>query len=416
MRVLWITNIIFPAIAEKMNLPKVVFGGWMYSSAHRLIQQDANVNLAVATVYSGTTFVEQTIDGVCYFLLPSKDVATVRSSRSLEPYWKRVVDTFRPDLVHLHGTEYPHGLAFLRACPSVPAVASIQGLVSCYAQYYLAGMSAWDVLKSVTLRDVLRGTIWSDKKCFDRRGEVEVEIIRRLKHIIGRTSWDKAQALAINPDIEYHFCNETLRGAFYGKTWSYDSCEKHSIFISQAGYPIKGFHQLLKAMPHILRRFPDAKIYVAGGDVTKTNEGFKGRMLRTGYGRYIAQLIKCYGLEHKVIFTGVLDEEQMCQRYLQSNVFVCPSAIENSPNSLGEAQLLGVPCVASYVGGTMDMMVGCEHYLYRFEEVDMLAQKVCDAFESCRDVNVAMQRQALARHDGKTNAQRLLSIYNKLVE
>ena len=138
MRVLWITNIIFPAIAEKMNLPKVVFGGWMYSSAQRLIQQDANVNLAVATVYSGTTFVEQTIDGVCYFLLPSKDVATVRSSRSLEPYWKRVVETFRPDLVHLHGTEYPHGLAFLRACPSVPAVASIQGLVSCYAQYYLA--------------------------------------------------------------------------------------------------------------------------------------------------------------------------------------------------------------------------------------------------------------------------------------
>lgn len=65
----------------------------------------------------------------------------------------------------------------------------------------------------------------------------------------------------------------------------------------------------------------------------------------------------------------------MVKRYLLSNVFICPSTIENSPNSLCEAQLLGVPHIASYVGGTADLMKGNEECLYRFEETEMLAEK-----------------------------------------
>jgi glycosyltransferase involved in cell wall biosynthesis len=106
----------------------------------------------------------------------------------------------------------------------------------------------------------------------------------------------------------------------------------------------------------------------------------------------------------------------MCQQYLRSNVFVCPSAIENSPNSLGEAQLLGVPCVVSYVGGTMDMMVGDENNLYRFEEVEMLAMKICSVFSECREANFAMQEKARARHDRDVNSARLYHIYRELLQ
>lgn len=65
----------------------------------------------------------------------------------------------------------------------------------------------------------------------------------------------------------------------------------------------------------------------------------------------------------------------MKQEYLNANVFICPSSLENSPNSLGEAQILGTPCLASYVGGIPDMMFGNEGYLYRFEEIEMLAER-----------------------------------------
>ena len=88
-------------------------------------------------------------------------------------------------------------------------------------------------------------------------------------------------------------------------------------------------------------------------------------------------------LERNVVFTGPLDEEKMCQRYLKSNVFVCPSSIENSPNSLGEAMVLGVPCVASDVGGVSDMLKHKEEgFVYQTDAPYMLAHYVCEIFEN----------------------------------
>ena len=37
---------------------------------------------------------------------------------------------------------------------------------------------------------------------------------------------------------------------------------------------------------------------------------------------------------------------------LASDLYVSASHIENSPNSVAEAQLIGMPCIATGVGGT----------------------------------------------------------------
>lgn len=120
-------------------------------------------------------------------------------------------------------------------------------------------------------------------------------------------------------------------------------------------------------------------------------------------------------LEEEVSFTGLLNDEEMKREYLKANVFVCPSSIENSPNSLGEAQLLGTPCIAAYVGGVPDMVQhGKTGYINRFEDTVMLASCICQVFEmevniehiSCNGVKDAMDR-----HDGKKNNERLIEIY-----
>ena len=108
-------------------------------------------------------------------------------------------------------------------------------------------------------------------------------------------------------------------------------------------------------MPLILKRFPDTKLYVSGKDILKTDT-LKDRLFMTYYSKYIKKMISNLKLEQKIVFTGLLNEKQMCQQYLKSHVFVCPSSIENSPNSLGEAMILGVPCIGSYVGGIPDML------------------------------------------------------------
>jgi len=106
-------------------------------------------------------------------------------------------------------------------------------------------------------------------------------------------------------------------------------------------------------MPLILKRFPDTKLYVSGQNITKSDT-LKDKLKISSYGKYIKELIEKYNLQKNVLFTGILDEKQMCKRYLKSHVFVSPSIVENESNSLSEAKILGVPSVDSYVGGVID--------------------------------------------------------------
>lgn len=414
MKILWITNILFPEAEQLLNGAGELkaTGGWMLGAANALLQ-NKDVKLIVASVsVKVSELTKLRGHDILYYILPMGK-GNMHFNMDYCKYWQQVNNDMNPDIVHIHGTEYSHGYAYMVAFGYSNVVVSIQGLTSAYYYYYY-GMTKKDIYMNMTFRDIIRGTILNGQKKFKQRAAYEIEMIKNAKHIIGRTSWDKARVWAINPNALYHFCNETLRSDFYdGSRWVYDECDKYSIFLSQAGYPIKGLHQVLKAMPLILCHYPDAKIRVAGGDITKSST-LSEKLRLSGYGKYIKKMIEKMGLVGKITFTGNLNAEQMKQEYLRANVFVCPSSIENSPNSLGEAQILGTPCVASYVGGVMDMMKGNENNLYRFEEIEMLAEKVCRVFAD-EEKQVDMHTIAAERHSPKLNCNNLLLIYKNIV-
>lgn len=405
MKVLWITNILFPDVANHLNLPVGFGGGWMLSTASQLKRIDS-LDLAIATVSNATNrLITYSKDGICYFVLPIQGDNTKYHS-SLERYWKDVYSQFQPDITHIHGTEFAHGLAYINACGTKNVVVSIQGMVSVIAKYYKAGITDRQIWKSLTFRDIVRmDSIWQQKAKFVRRGEIEKQIIKSVSHIIGRTSWDKSHAKALNPKTEYHFCGELLRESFYRNEWRYDRCTPHTIFISQAGYPIKGLHKVLEAMPLVLQNYPDAQICIAGEDIVS-----KSWFRISGYGRYIKHLIDKFDLSEKVSFLGALNELEMCRQYLKSNVFICPSAIENSPNSLGEAMALKMPYLAAYVGGVPDMVANNMVALYRFEEIEMLAFKICDIFSKKDKASTSIDNQYDCNH-----IEQILNIYNNIV-
>lgn len=414
MNILWITNILFPEVSAKLTGQRDLkaTGGWLLGAA-KMLEQIEDLSLSVAAVSPLVRKLE-VVKGekITYYVLPyGKGNHTY--NKDYEPLWKEINTIAKPDVVHLHGTEYTHGLAYIKACGSDNVVVSIQGMKSVYYYYYYYGLTKWNIYTHITFRDIIKGSIVKGQHDFKKQGEYEKEIIRSVKHIIGRTSWDRANVWAINPKAKYHFCNETLRSEFYdGSRWSYDSCRKYTIFLSQAGYPIKGLHQVLKALPIVLQHYPDTQVRIAGNDVTN-DKGLRNRLRFTGYGSIIKSLIKKYHIKEHITFTGSLNAEEMKQEYLNCNVFVCPSSIENSPNSLGEAQILGTPVVASYVGGVPDMMKGDEEHLYRFEEVNMLAEKICRVFAT-EDRQVDMVEVAKLRHNQKLNATRLIEIYKTI--
>lgn len=418
MKALWITNILFPDISEHLGVQAPVTGGWMVSLAQAINKNAPHVELAVATLYGeGKNLLEKKIKGVTYYCLPFNSLA-LEYNPEIEKAWREVKNRYQPNITHLHGTEFPFGLAYLRGCGVENCVVSIQGLRRGISRYALADIPISKLVRMATIYDLLKTSSWNAPKEMLKGGKIEVEYLTLVKHVIGRTRWDHDHIWAVNPNIQYHFCNETLRESFYNcEKWNLKVCKKHSIFLSQAALPLKGINKVIEAMPLILRHYPDTEIYVAGGNFLSTKT-WRDRLKQNAFARYIKKLIVKNCISNKIHFLGPLNEAQMIAQLQSANVFICPSSIENSPNSLGEAQLIGVPCVGSYVGGIPDMMNhNVDGLIYRFGEIEMLAACVCRIFG---DESLAIRlshaeiKLATKRHSWEYNAKKLVEIYNDI--
>lgn len=418
MKILWIVNHLFVEannilLGNQQDLS--ASGGWMIGAANALLQCE-NVALYVAapsSLVKELKFIKG--EKITYCAIPQRKVG-LKYVSEYEAYWQEIEAQINPDVVEIHGTEFTHGLAYVNACGNKKVVVSIQGMRSVIAEFFTYGLSYKDVILNMTLHDIFRGSIYKEQRLYKSFGKYEIDLLKKVNHIIGRTMWDRAHIWAINPTAQYHFCNRILRDSFYSGCWNYSDCQKYTIFLSQGSKVIKGFHQLLKAMPLILREFPETVVYIAGPDPTNTTT-IKQKLRLRMYGRYLKKLISQCGLENHIHYVGPLNEKEMKFAYLSCNVFLAPSSIENESNSLAEAQLLGVPCVAAYSGGMPDSIINEQcGFLYRFEDVEMLAYYICQSFnKSMVFDNSAMCEFAQKRHDKKLNTETLLKIYHSII-
>lgn len=359
------------------------------------------------------------VDNLIYYGFPQKAISNINYDITTEKYLKEIISDFKPDIVHIFGTEFSHSLAMTKAFNNPKrTIINIQGLVSVYSKHYYANLPNY-IINKFTFRDLIKqDNITQQAKKFYKKGKYEIDAIRNANHIVGRTDWDRACTMQINPNAKYHFCNETLRDEFYNHRWDINKCEKYSIFISQASYPIKGLHYMLEAMIEITKRFPKTHLYIAGDNITKT-QTLIDKLKISSYGKYILILINKYKVNDCVTFTGGLDEKQMCKRFLRSHVFVSASAIENSPNSVGEAMILGVPTVSSDVGGVKNMLIhNVDGFLYQHDAPYMLAYYVCKIFESDELANLLSNNaieHAYITHSRQTNLENMLRIYEKVM-
>ena len=405
MKILWITNVLFPSISQHLGLSQNSIGGWTYSAAEELKKQDG-VNLAVASVYSGETLRSEIIEGITYYLIPCKG-SKMKYDSSFEESCRCIYEKFQPDVVHIYGSEYPISLAYVKACGSKNVVLSLQGIPSKYSRYFYSGLSAKSVL--------FHPSLLFQKKRFDSNNNNEEELLKSIHYFEGRSEWDYSMAWSYNPTLHYYHCSRTLRPSFYENEWNLSDVKRHTIFLSQAQYPIKGLHQVLKAIPYIARQYNDVKVVVAGDSPMK-KDGIHGFIKYMGYGRYIRTLINRLKLQDRVVFVGNQNEKQICDCYQKAHVFVCPSSIENVPNSLAEAQMLGVPSIASYASLVEHGKTG---FLYRFEEPEVLAKYICDIFASdnlALSFSKAGRECAIKRHNKTNNIGTLLDMYRDIIK
>lgn len=416
MKVLWICNNAISEASKLFATKQTPYGGWLVGLSSALSQSE-NVHLSIAFPYQIKDVKKIKGNSITYYGFPRINRYFAISNEP-NKHIKAIIDDVKPDLLHIHGTEYPHTLAAVKCFNRKRTIISIQGLLSIIAKHYCASLPS-KILKLVWISDIIfkRGSIRNQAKRFYKDGLLEKEAINRVDNIIGRTTWDRACTLQINPQAKYFFCNETLRDEFYKHTWDIEKCERHSIFVSQGSYPIKGLHFMLEAMPEILRQYPDAHLYVAGSNVT-AKFTLKDKLKRSSYGKYISELIWKFNLQEHITFTGELSEKQMCERYLKSHIFVSPSIVENESNSLSEAKIMGVPSVASYVGGVIDRIEhGKDGFFYQHDAPYMLAYYVDKIFKN-KDLAISFSKKAKINaqktNDIKINIQTLKKIYEKI--
>ena len=418
MKILWCVNILLPDVAKAIGAPETPFGGWMVSLSSSLPKIDG-IKLAIATLYSGSELRKFEINNITYYLIPGGTKAMLeRGDDRLRAYWREVANAFQPDLLHLHGTEYTHGLALLEACPDIPAAVSIQGLLGVCEKYYYAGMEFSDVYLRPSFRDVIRlDPLWNSRRSFQKRALFERELLCKVRHVIGRTTWDYSNVKAVNPSINYHHCDESLRDQFYEFEWDISRIDRHTIFTTQSNYPIKGFHVLLKAVAILKRDYTDVRVFSAGHKLQ--GNSFLARLKTPGYGLYINRLIEELKLEDNIVFTGMLDAQGVVDRLSKTHVFVVPSAVENGCNALHEAMILGVPSIAAFSGGMTDMMVHKETgFMYPFMEEAMLAEYIRRIFASdevADKFSVAGKASASKRHDRQKIANTTVDIYRRIL-
>ncbi len=127
---------------------------------------------------------------------------------------------------------------------------------------------------------------------------------------------------------EFEYSNDSIFERFH-----FLKNKKYILFLGRINWK-KGLDILIPAFYEISKIYKDIYLLIAGPD----NEG---------YGEKIKKLIKNYGIEDKVIFTGPLYGKEKISAFKNAEIFVLPSYSENFGLAVLEAMACGKPCVIS---------------------------------------------------------------------
>jgi glycosyltransferase involved in cell wall biosynthesis len=236
---------------------------------------------------------------------------------------------------------------------------------------------------------------------------VERAVFTANRYFLGRTLWDKSHVLRLNPEATYYYCPDMLRPDFYQASWHLERAQRCLIYTTTTPQFYKGTACLVRALALLERQFPQVRLVIGGP------------LLGTGVGRYLQRLAQRLRVTGRIEWEGYLGAGRIVKQLQAAHVYVLPSHIENSPNSLTEAQMVGVPCVASYAGGIPSLVQDGESgLLFNVGDPAVLAMNVCRVFEDdllAERLSRTARERAACRHDPAHVMRTQLEIYQRLL-
>lgn len=381
-------------------------GGWL-TALIELILKNTEHSLAVCS--HGLRDKEETAEGGRLQSFAIKRRRARGESAKFLAKCSALVKSWKPDVVHVHGTEDIYGLLSARGLIGCPVVISLQGLAGPCSEWYhyFGNRRLIEVIRMHRCLELLasRGAIhgYRRSRAAARR---EREIIENNVHFIGRTDWDRAHVQAMNPNARYYHVDEPLRKPFMDTAWDIRHIQRHRIMFTNAGHPRKGADLLFDVLRILRPEYPRVQLSIAG-TISR----------RSGYGKYLRKRMMAYS--HAITEEGPLKGAQMAEALRHAHVFAHPSYIDNSPNSLAEAQMVGMPVVATYTGGVPSLMQDGESGLFcPTGDAPMIAdqiRRIFDNDELAMRLGATARIVATRRHNPDIILESLAGVYEKVL-
>jgi glycosyltransferase involved in cell wall biosynthesis len=328
-------------------------------------------------------------------------------SVKINSHIKTVVDDFNPDIIHIFGTENPFGLIIPQL--RKPVIMHIQGFLLVGEKKYFTGISRCEQFRYTSLKDLLfmRGN-YNGFFTFRNRAKVEDKIIAGCNYFMGRTDFDKRIISLLSPKSTYFHCEEFIRKEFFEKCWNCQLGDEITGVSILKGTTSKGIDLLVETAMVMQKHIPfRIKFKICG---VSSNEEIV-RILKRKYKKD-----KCF---ENIEFLGKLTAAEIVTQLLTSNFYVHPSYIENSPNSVCEAMALGMPIVATKVGGVNSIIQDkVEGLLVQEGDPYSLAGAIVELinnYEYAVKLGKNARERAIVRHNPKHIGTSILKIYEKII-
>jgi glycosyltransferase involved in cell wall biosynthesis len=322
----------------------------------------------------------------------------------------RAIELFKPDIIHVHGTEYSFGL-ITRHITRIPVVVSIQGNLTVYNKKYFAGLNMPGLLRRLRSGYPF---FQSDHLIWQKRAAIEREILGKTEYVFGRTDWDRRICLALAPQASYFHVDEVIRPRFYqltreGLTGGQVSNPAPIFFTTSSPSFYKGFETVIETARILTGNGMSFTWLVAG---LKEGDALV-KLIREETGAADLGALQ-------IRLPGILSEEELAGHLSTADVYVQVSHIENSPNSLCEAMLAGMPIVASFAGGTASLLRdGEQGVLVQDGDPYALAgamEEMIKYPERYGPMAVEARRVALRRHNPEAIVAGMLDRYAEIIK
>lgn len=414
MKILWFTNT--PSKASFAFGYKGAGGGWI-SALEGLIAKEQNYQLGICFFYTGSEYKKLILDKVTYYAIPLKKQNGLQRifSRQLallndegSHYFDQVIQDFAPEIIHVFGTESGYGKILNNKFDKI--VFHMQGLLKPYTEvYFPLGFNKINVLKYSSISSLIKGlSFFHGYLDLKKRAKREIDVVRHWKYFSGRTNWDRNYIKLLNIESTYFHCDELLRDEFFAEQWSVpvNSDLKKCVVIGTTINPsiYKGLDLIYKAIPLLKDYNVCWKVFGLEED-NILNKVVKGTISK-GYKNPSIQ------------FCGALGALELIAALKTCHFFVHPSYIDNSPNSVCEAQLLGMPVLSSSVGGVSSLILNnVNGFLFNpYDSYDLagLLANLINNYSIALDAAHNARVTALKRHSPTEILKAVNHIYNTI--